>query len=350
MTFLEKQNILDICENIKDISHEFENKRILITGSNGFLGKYFSSVFNSLNEKYLKNKCNVLLMDNLIVPNDYDKSLSDNFMYMEYDITEPFDFCNFLEKDIKFDYIINAAGIASPYWYNKFQMETIEVGVDGLRNVLELSLEHNAKLLFFSSSEVYGTPPDQFVPTSEDYVGQIPTLTKRSAYDISKLMGETLVYVYNDLGANAVIVRPFNFTGPGMSQNDQRVMPNFISKIIKDEPIIIYGSGEQTRSICDISDAISGCLKVLVNGKSGEAYNIGNPETELSINNLVTVMEDVLDKKIKVEKIPSPINYITEPLRRCPNINKAKSIGYEPKTSIQDTILNFYNWAKKTYK
>lgn len=147
-------------------------------------------------------------MDNFIVPNEIIKY--NNYVTIQHNINEYLDY-NFAENNINIDYVINAAGIASPHWYNKFQLETLEINLDGTRNMLELAKEHNATILLFSSSEVYGTPPDTHVPTKEDYVGQVPTLTKRSAYDIGKLVTETLAYIYHNEGVNVKICRPFNF-------------------------------------------------------------------------------------------------------------------------------------------
>ena len=339
-------DIQEICDGIRDIIPDFEDKRILITGSNGFLGKYFATVLHELNQKHLKKKCHVVLMDSLIVPNEEDKELYYNFKFIKHDISKPFP-----DADAKFDYIINAAGIASPHWYNQFQKATIDVGIDGLKNMLELSVRDGARLLFFSSSEIYGTPPDDCVPTKETYVGQIPTLTKRSAYDISKLMGETMTYVYNNDGADAVIVRPFNFTGPGMSKNDYRVLPLFVSRILEEKSIAIFGDGLQTRSFCYITDAINGCLRVLVKGRKGEPYNIGNTENHVSMTGLVDAMNQALCLSIVREMVPSPINYITEPLKRCPDTTKARQeLGYAPRVGLTETIVRFYNWAKEEYR
>lgn len=342
MSFLVESDIKEICEGIKDIHSAFEGKRILLTGSNGFLGKYFTAVLDKLNKEYLTTPCTLVLMDNLVVPNELFKH---DYEFHKHDISKEFNY------DKKIDFIINSAGIASPYWYNKLQMETINVSVDGLRNMLDLSIKNDARLLFFSSSEVYGTPPDDKVPTKEDYVGQIPTLTRRSAYDIGKLMGETLTFVYNELGANAVIVRPFNFSAPGMGINDYRVLPNWVGKTLQGQKVLIYGSGEQTRSLCYITDAIIGCLKVLVKGEKGEAYNIGNPNTETSMLELAATIKKLVAPNFQYELVPSPINYITEPLRRCPDITKAMTqLGYNPTVNLEDVIKRFYNWAKDSYK
>ena len=316
--------------------NKLNNKTILITGSNGFLGKAFVSRL-SANSK-------LVLLDNFIVPNKICNV--ENNIFIQGSVNKlPEEL-----KQYKFDYIINAAGIASPHWYNKFQLETLEINLDGTRNILNLAKDNNAEVLVFSSSEVYGTPLEGNVPTKESYIGQVPTLTKRSAYDIGKLVTETLSYIYHNEGVNVKIVRPFNFVGPGLSANDGRVLPNFISKVLKDEDLIIYGDGNQTRTFCHITDAIEGCLKVLTNGKSGEAYNIGNSNNEISMLNFANKIITLTQSKSKIKLIESPTHYQTEPLRRCPDISKAEiELGYKAYKNIDEIILEFYKWAKENY-
>lgn len=320
---------------------KFENKTILITGSNGFLGKAFVSALSKVNNTKL------ILIDNFIVPNNID-SKQNQHTFIQCDINV--DLKETL-KNYKFDYIINAAGIASPHWYNKFQLETLQVNLDGSRNILNLAKDHNAEVLMFSSSEVYGTPLEGNIPTKETYIGQVPTLTKRSAYDIGKLVTETLSYVYHNIGVNVKIVRPFNFVGPGLSSTDGRVLPNFMSKVLKNENIIIYGDGKQTRTFCHISDAIDGCLKVLENGKSGEAYNIGNSLNEISMLDFANKIIKLTNSKSQIELIQRPLHYETEPLRRCPDVTKAEvELNYKANVNVDDIIIEFYNWAKLEYK
>lgn len=320
-----------------DVVSGLKNKSFLITGANGFLGKCFSAYLG----RDLDTK--ITLWDNFAV----ESKEQDCVDIQSKNICE----FNLKEESNKYDYIINCAGIASPYWYNKLQLDTINVGVRGLQNILDLSVkgarEKPTKVLYFSSSEIYGTP--DICPTPENYIGSIPTMTKRSGYDLSKAIGETLCYIYNnEKNAHAIIVRPFNFCG-NFSQNDGRVLPNFIDRVLKNEPVNIYGSGEQTRTFCHIADAISGCLIALVKGEKNQPYNVGNPGGETSMNNLVKTIEKVIGKEVKINHLPAPINYQTEPLRRCPDISKIKELGYEPKLFIEEIIKDFYNWAKENY-
>mgnify|MGYP001810020115 CR=1 FL=1 len=159
-----------------------------------------------------------------------------------------------------------------------------------------------------------------------------------------------MAYIYHNEGVNVKIVRPFNFVGPGLSSNDGRVLPNFISKVLKNEDLTIYGDGAQTRTFCHISDAIEGCLKVLVDGNSGEAYNIGNSENEISMLNFANKIISLTNSKSQIKLIESPTHYQTEPLRRCPDISKAEiELGYKAYKNIDDIILEFYKWAKENF-
>ncbi len=324
------------------VVERFSNKNILITGSNGFLGKNFINKFYDYLEK---NNINLYLIDNNIISN--------NQIYNNKNIHYKQGSVNDLNKnvfDVKFDYIINLSGIASPHWYNKLQVETLDINLDGTRNVLKLAKEYDSEVLLFSSSEVYGTPPDEEVPTNEDYIGKVPTLTKRSAYDVGKLVTETLGYIYSNLGVKVKICRPFNFVGKGLSSNDGRVLPNLISKVLKNENLIIYGDGNQTRTFCHVEDAIEGCLLVLLDGVSGEAYNVGNSNNEISMYDFALKIIELTKSSSKIQLVARPLHYATEPLRRCPDISKVKKLKYCPTKDLDYIITEFYEWAKVNYE
>ena len=150
-----------------------------------------------------------------------------------------------------FDLIVHAAGIASPYYYRKKPIETLDVSYSGSKNLLELSRVCKAKYIFFSSSEVYGDPFPEFVPTKESYRGNVGTMGPRACYDEGKRIGETMAYVYsNYFDVDISIIRPFNVYGPGMQKFDYRVMPNFANKVLSNQAIEVYGNENQTRTFC----------------------------------------------------------------------------------------------------
>lgn len=268
MAFLLESDIDEICKRLGEDARIFAGKRILITGARGFLGRYFTDVFLRLNATVLRDTCEVIALDNLITSGKLGSDLprDRNFAFINHDIIKTF------TPERPVDFILHAAGIASPYYYRKYPLETLEVATTGLKNTLELARSHPARLLFFSSSEIYGDPDTANVPTSESYRGNVACLGSRSCYDESKRLGETLVRIYHEkYNVNGMIVRPFNIYGPGMQKLDYRVLPNFGAHILSGEPVTVYGTGKQTRTFCYVTDAILGFLQVLIKGESGEA-------------------------------------------------------------------------------
>lgn len=349
MGFLLDSDIEEICVSLGELAHAFQGKRILITGARGFLGRYFTDVFLRLNAAVLKEPCEVIAIDNLLTSGELgadiprDRSLA----FVQHDIIKPF----YPERPV--DYVLHLAGVASPYYYRKWPLETLEVATTGLKNVLDLTKASAGRLLFFSSSEIYGDPDPNHVPTKESYHGYVSCLGARACYDESKRLGETLVRIYHThFGVKGMIVRPFNVYGPGMQKLDYRVLPNFAAKALTQEPVNVYGTGKQTRTFCYVTDAIRGFLQVLVNGLSGEPYNIGNPHPEISMLQLVQTIDRVMPElKIKYHVIEHPDTYPSdEPQRRCPDITKAKlQVSYAPKVSLEDGLRRFFEWAKTAY-
>ena len=175
----------------------------------------------------------------------------------------------------------------------------------------------------------------------------------RSCYDESKRLGETFCYIYNNyFNLHTNIIRPFNVYGPGMKQKDYRIFPNFVSSILNNQKLKIYGTGKQTRTYCYITDAIEGFIRVIALGKSGEAYNIGNNKPEISVNNILKTFQKIHNKKINGAVVDYPNSYPEdEPLRRCPDLSKAKiDLNYIPKINLGDGLKSYLKWAKKNYK
>ena len=346
--FLLKEDIKQIVENIEDVSERFAGKKILLTGGRGFLGRYFMEVFNLLNQSFLSEKMTVFVLDNLITSGKEGADIPtyENIKFINHDVIEPFN----LEGDV--DYIIHAAGIASPYYYRAYPLETLEVAINGTQNMLKLAKSKSANLIFFSSSEIYGDPSPENIPTKESYRGNVSCTGPRACYDESKRVGETLCNIYHSLyGVHTNTIRPFNVFGPGMQETDYRVLPNFTSRIKGNIPLQIYGTGNQTRTFCYITDAMEGFIRVILNGVPGEAYNIGNPNPEISVIELIEKMETILNKKIKFNIVDYPDSYpADEPNRRCPDILKAKlQINYIPKIDIEEGLKRFIKWSDKVY-
>jgi UDP-glucuronate decarboxylase len=326
--------------------HEFDGKTIVLTGATGFLGRWFCDFFDFINENVLDNPCRIVAVDNNI-SGDASKLENSKINIVELDITK-----NLIALELltgKVDYVINAAGIASPEVYQKYPFETLDVSYVGTHNILKFCNTKGVKsVLCFSSSEVYGTPDENNIPTREDYMGAVPTMSNRSSYDIGKKAIETICYIYHEKEQTPVkIVRPFNVYGPGMHARDHRVLGNFIFQVINKNPLKVYGDGEQTRTFCYIADAMNGFLRVLLLGHSGEVYNIGNPYPEISMNELASITHKALGQEENIIKVPYPDSYPSdEPRRRCPDITKAeKHLEYSPKISLEEGIGKMYRWG-----
>ena len=340
------KNFLDsdiniIIKNTKRLHNYFKGKKILLTGGNGFLGNYFIELFKKYN-KIQDDSVDLTVLDITFKKNIITK----NIKLIKKDVSKPFT----LNK--KFDVIIHAAGIASPYYYRQKPLETIEVTIQGIKNCLQLAKKNKAKLIYFSTSEIYGDPTAKAVPTNENYNGNVTSLGPRSCYDESKRLGETYCYIYNNyFNVHTNIIRPFNVYGPGMKQKDYRIFPNFISNILNKKKLKIYGSGKQTRTYCYITDAIEGFLRVIVYGKSGEAYNIGNHKPEISVNNIIKIFKKIHNNDVNAKIIKYPKSYPEdEPQRRCPDLSKAKKhLKYNPKINLEIGLKKYLDWAKENY-
>jgi UDP-glucuronate decarboxylase len=347
--FFFANDIKEISERLGDRATAFEGKTVLITGGAGFLGRYFTATFAYLNKNAFSKPVKVIAIDNLITSAREDWYAEDdkNIRYLQHDVIQPF------QPDTAVDFILHTAGIASPHYYRKYPLETLDVAITGTRHMLELASKSRAKLLFFSSSEIYGDPDAQHVPTKESYRGNVSCLGPRACYDESKRLGETLCRIYNtQFKAETKIVRPFNVFGPGMKEKDYRVLPNFASLIVANKPLAIYGNGTQTRTFCYITDAINGFLRVLVDGVPGEPYNVGNPTPEISMLQLVKTIQKILKKDIPLSITDYPDTYpADEPQRRCPDITKARTqVGYEPKVDLETGLERYLKWALENYK
>jgi nucleoside-diphosphate-sugar epimerase len=205
-----------------------------------------------------------------------------------------------------------------------------------------------------SSSEVYGDPAPENIPTPETYRGNVSCTGPRACYDESKRYGETLCVNFSrHYGLPIKIARPFNNYGPGLKITDRRVIPDFARDVLSGRDIILLSDGSPTRTFCYIADAIIGYFKVLIGGRNGEPYNIGVEEPEISIGDLaemfVSIAGDLFDYKGgAVRKVSSDLNYLVDnPTRRCPMIAKARiEIGYSPTISLPEGLRRSLIWYR----
>lgn len=351
MEMVLESDIEEIYAGLGTSLEKLYGKQVLITGAAGFLGRYFMSLFHLLNQRNPSNPVTIVALDSYIT--------SSNLSDQPWQRTSPHIEWIFGDAEIgaqlpnKFNYIIHAAGIASPQHYRAHPLETIDVAVVVTRKLLEKAKDDKARLLFFSSSEIYGDPFPEFVPTSEDYRGNVATLGPRACYDESKRLGESLCWIYqNYFDVHACIARPFNVYGPGMMPKDYRVLPNFAASIARGEQLHVYGHGLQTRTFCYITDAIVGFAKILLDTKSPDVYNVGNPTPEISITKLAEKVNLLAGRDENgLQLTPYPSSYPEdEPNRRCPNISKiSRDLDFSPKVSLDEGLKRFLNWSQENY-
>lgn len=330
---------------------DFENSNILITGCAGFLGYYFMHYFSKFKDDLNINS--IIGIDSFLLGfPDWLKVLAAKenscIDLIKFNIGK--DKINKLPNAGKITHIIHMASIASPTFYRRYPIETVDANIWGLRDLLDFY--YNSKFLrgflFFSSSEIYGDPDHDNIPTKESYRGFVSCIGPRSCYDEAKRFGETLCHIFREThNLPITIVRPFNNYGPGMKIEDKRLPADLARFIFKDMPIILYSDGKPTRTFCYVADAICGYLKALNSGFKTE-YNIGMDNEEISVLKFATLFRDIAKELLNYSKdiefaISNDKKYLTDnPQRRCPNILKArKEIKYNPKISTKDGVKRY---------
>lgn len=351
MNRLAKLDLNTIVEDVSDLSKKLEGKTILISGGSGFIGSYINAVFYLLNKKVLQKKCKVISLDNYITGSkkNFLIDIKDkNFRFLHHDVRLP------LVLNEPIDFIIHAAGLASPFYYKKYPLETIESAILGAKNLLELSrITRPKSFLFFSSSEIYGDPDPEHVPTPETYAGKVSSIGPRACYDESKRLTETLCTIYHQIYQTPIkIVRPFNIYGPGMKHTDYRVIPTFLYSALRGKNLPVHDKGNQTRTFCYVTDAITAIFKVLLKGKPSEIYNIGNDSPEISMYELASIICEIVDTGVKPRRKSYPAHYPAgEPQRRCPDLTKIKKeLNYEPKVDLKEGLKRSIEWFRSEYE
>ena len=340
-------NLSAVSKIIGDDSQKLAGKTLLWTGTNGFLGQWVIRMVKYLNEFILENPCKLLAYDmKLPEQKEIDKYYDFGINFYSHDLTK-----KLKKPNQNIDFVIHMAGIASPTHYKVKPLETIDVALEGVRSTLEIAKANNAKFLFTSSSEVYQTAA--IIPTPESYIGAIASNNDRSCYDVSKLMAENYVYVYSkNLSVDACSVRIFNSFGPGIAENDSRILPRIASAAKSGKVLNIYKSKElPKRTYCPTANTIGGIFKALLNGKKSEIYNIGMSKPEISVDELIDFINQKVNLNIKYNFVEPTSVYTDEPLRRCPDITKAvNEIGYFPLVSLERGIIDFFGWTELVYK
>lgn len=297
--------------------------RILVTGGAGFIGSH-------LCESLLSDGHDVVVVDNFITGRQVNLSaLRDRpgFTLIERDVID--------DLDLSVEQIYHLASPASPVGYMRHPIETMLTNSVGTYNLLRLAQRHQARFLLASTSEAYGNPTEH--PQRETYFGNVNPVGPRACYDESKRFSEAMTMEFvRQFGLDARIVRIFNTYGPRNDPNDGRVIPNFIMAAQRGDPLVVFGDGMQTRSLCYVSDLVRGLRMVMEHpGAGGELFNLGNPDerTVLEIARII----------IELCGSASPIVHETsrqdDPDRRCPNIDKVRAmLGWEPQVPLIDGL------------
>lgn len=351
------EDLESVCRDLDAEFGRMAGKNLLITGGGGFLGYYLVQAALYWNKtRASRGVISVTVYDNYFrgVP-DWLEALKGNpqLTLVRQDMSRP------LPADMPhFDFIIHAAGIASPIYYRDHPLECIDANINGLRNLLDYAVAQAKAgrplegMLFYSSSEIYGDPIPESIPTPETFRGLVSCTGPRACYDESKRLGETLCVVY--AGHHNVpvrIARPFNNYGPGLKITDGRVMPDFARNVLAGEDIVILSDGSPTRTFCYATDAVTGYYKVLVRGQNGEPYNVGIEKPEISMADLARLVAETgrelfgYQGKVVLGTARQGDYLIDNPNRRCPIITKAREqLGFAPRVLPAEGVRRSLIW------
>jgi UDP-glucuronate decarboxylase len=333
MIFNPREELDQIQRNLGDIS--FEDQRVLVTGGAGFLGSWMCDLL-------IQSGAYVTCIDNFASgqrSNIRHLLKNERFRFIEHDISTP------LPLETPLDYIFHMASRASPFEFEHFSIQILKANTMGVLVALGIAKKHHARIVYTSTSEVYGNP--DIVPTPESYYGNVNPIGPRGCYDEAKRCGEAYVMAYRKQhNLDTRIARIFNTYGPRIRTDGiyGRVIPRFISQALSGDPITVFGDGSQTRSFTYVTDQIEGLLRLAARDNAeGEVINIGNV-------NEITVLE-LAQKVIEMTGSQSPVSFHPlpedDPMRRRPDITKAKEIfGWEPKVPLEKGLVRTIEWVR----
>ena len=310
--------------------------RVLVAGGAGFIGSHLSDAL-------VERGDTVVAVDNLLTGRRQNLGSllgHEHFALVERDVTEPLIGCPEFKE--RFDAVLDLASPASPDDFANLPLEILAVGSTGTRNLLDLACEQGSRFLLASTSEVYGDPLVH--PQPEDYLGNVDPIGPRSCYDEAKRFSEALTMAYHRVHALDVrIARIFNTYGERMRPNDGRVVSNFVVQALAENPITIYGDGQQTRSFCYVTDLVDGLLAVL-DGELTGPVNVGNPE-EITIRGLADLVLQQTGAASPIVELSLPAERTGDPNRRCPDITLVcGALGWFPSTSLRDGLARTIDW------
>jgi UDP-glucuronate decarboxylase len=300
-------------------------RRILVTGGSGFLGSH-------LCERLLKDGHEVVCLDNFFTGTRTNvEHLLDNhrFELFRHDVTTPL--------TMEVDEVYHLACPASPIHYQRNPVRTIRTAVEGTLNLLDLAREAKARIMIASTSEIYGDPVEH--PQRESYWGNVNPIGPRACYDEGKRCAEALAVSYaTQYGVEVRIARIFNTYGPRMHENDGRVVSNFAVQALRNQPITVYGEGQQTRSFCYATDLIEGFTRLMASSHGVDPVNLGNPR-ETTVFELAELVRRLAGSTAEIIHAPLPKD---DPTRRKPDISRAQKYlnNWAPKVSLEEGLAS----------
>jgi len=327
-----------VADEMQDDLAAFAGTTVLVTGAAGFLLSHLIDVLAAWNQR-APRPCRVLALDSFrtgLPERVRHLDRAAGIEWIEHDVATAF------VPEGPISWILHGASIASPTFYRRHPLETIDANVGGTRQMLELARTQPVRgVLHLSSSEVYGDPTPDAIPTPETYPGRVSFTGPRACYDESKRLGETLCTLYHRLHEVPVrTVRPFNVYGPGQRLDDRRIIPDLMRAALDRVPIVLLSDGRATRSFCYVRDFIRGLLRVWVRGAAGNAYNLGNDE-EVSIASAATMVAGLVGPpplEVRHDRSDDP-DYVTDnPQRRCPDLAKVRALGWRPTVPLAEGL------------
>ena len=333
MTFDPRPELKTIQKNLGQIS--FEDQRVLVTGGAGFLGSWMC-------ETLLGQGAQVTCIDNFAsgqMCNIQPLTGNERFRFIEHDISVP------IALDTPPDCIFHMASRASPFEFEHYPIQILKANTMGVMVALGIAKKYNARIVYTSTSEVYGNP--DIVPTPETYHGNVNPIGLRGCYDEAKRCGEAYVVAYRrQHHLNTRIARIFNTYGPRIRRDGiyGRVIPRFIDQALKNQPLTVFGVGSQTRSFTYVTDQIEGLIRLAAgDAAEGQVINIGNVN-EITVLELAKNIITLTGSKSSLTFHPLPED---DPLRRRPDISRAKEIlGWVPKASLEHGLERTIAWMK----
>jgi dTDP-glucose 4,6-dehydratase len=304
--------------------------RVVITGAAGFIGSHLS-------ETLLDRGYTVVGVDNLLTGSTSNVAhlINRDFLLIKHDVT------NYIYIDGPVDAVLHWASPASPIDYLELPIPTLKVGALGTHKALGLAKEKGARFVLASTSEVYGDPLEH--PQKESYWGNVNPIGPRGVYDEAKRFAEAMTTAYHRYhGLDTKIVRIFNTYGPRMRLHDGRAVPAFMSQALHGEDVTIFGSGQQTRSFCYVSDLVDGVIRLMDSGEN-EPVNIGNPH-EMTIEQIAKKIIELTGSKSRLVYRPLPED---DPKVRQPDITRARTLlGWEPKVGLDEGLRKTLDYFK----